>query len=311
MNLRRFIDKNRKLIGYLIIIILFAFISIKALNSYYEEDEKRKKQEVENIKNNTSNIENGQSTNVTDKKNDIEKTMETFVEYCNNRKIEKAYEMLTEQCKEAMFPTVEDFEKIYINTVYDVTRTYKLVKWSTEENRVTYNVKLSEDILATGNIGNSTEEYYTFVKNDDGTYKLNVNNYIYGEDKNIEDDINGINVKIKHVDVYDEYESTEIVITNNSDKIINLTGNKYMKNIYLKNAKGTAYSSFNSEFDSQELIMNPNSVRTFIVKFNKSYDAVNKARYLILSDVIMDYEDYLNSEDKNNYWNRRSFEIEY
>ena len=66
--------------------------------------------------------------------------------------------MLTEKCKVAMFPTIEDFERIYINNVYNIQREYEMVKWYTNENKHTYQVKLYGDILATGNLDNYKEE---------------------------------------------------------------------------------------------------------------------------------------------------------
>ena len=313
MNIKRLIDQNRKLIWYAFIIIVFAFFVIKSLNSYYEAVEERKKIEInENAANNKENKEQELTEkDYTTESDSIETTMASFVNYCNNREIENAYKMLTDECKNAMFPTVDLFENIYIKNVYNVQRQYELTKWSTDGNKTTYFVKLYEDMLATGNINGSTQEYYTFVKDDNGNYKLNINNYIYGEDRNIEENINNITVKIGHVDVYEEYESAEITITNNSSRTICLTGNKYRKNIYLQNSKDLTYSSLNSKFDNEEIIMTPNSVKSFVIRFNKTYDSKRKATQLVLSDVILDYGEYLSSTNKNDYSNRTSIKIQY
>lgn len=313
MNIRRFINQNKKLIWRIIIIIVFVLFAIKSLNSYYEADEEKRKIEAnESATNNQKDEEIVFSEQDYSVENDsIEKTMASFVNYCNKKEVTKAYEMLTDECKKAMFPTVEDFEKIYINNVYKVERQYELTKWSTDGSLSTYIVKLYGNILATGNTDESTEEYYTFVEEENGKYKININNYIYGEDRNIEKTVNNISIKIDNVDVYEEYESARITITNKSSKVILLTGNKYKKNIYLQNAKGTAYSALHSEFDGEEIIMNPNSVKTFTIRFNKTYNSVNEADYLVLSDVILDYEEYSKSEDKTNYTNRTSLKVQY
>lgn len=314
MNIKRIIDKNSKLIWYIVIIIAFGLFAIKSLNSYYEKSEERKKTEIINNKTN----ETAQNTTKIDKTNNsvesdsIEQTMSSFVNYCNNREIGNAYKMLTDECKNAMFPSVEDFERVYIDNIYNVARTYEIVKWSTDKNKTTYLVKLYGDLLSTGGTNsNYTEDYYTFLENDNGTYKLNINNYIYGEDKNIEETIQNIAIKIGHVDVYEEYERVKITIVNNTSKIICLTGNKYNKNIYLQSSKDTTYSSLNSKFDNEEVIMTPNSTQTLWVEFNKVYSSTNKAQYLVLSDVILDYEDYLNSDDKDNYSFRTSIKVQY
>ena len=315
MNIKRTIDKNYMLIGYIALIIIFGLFIIKALNAYFEQNEAKKLEEIE-AKKNQANIEASQNPETMPdyyeiESDSIEKTMRSFVKYCNNREIENAYKMLTQDCKNAMFPTQEDFERIYINNIYNVEREYELVKWYTEGNMDIYQVTLYGNILATGNTDNYTQEYYTFVKDQKGNYKLNINNYIYGVEKNKEETIRNITVKIGHVDVYEEYEEAEISITNNSSKIISLTGNKYVKNIYLQNDGKTTYSSLDSKFDKEEIVMQPGSTKNFRVKFNKVYNSKNKARYLVLSDVILDYETYLQSEDKNSYSNRTSIKVDY
>lgn len=313
MNIKRAIDKNYKLIRQIVIIIVFALFIIKSLNLYYEEKEKRKKIEV--AENAASNQVVETPENTTDyysiESNSVEKTMRSFVQYCNNKEIKNAYKMLTDECKNAMFPTVEEFEKIYINNIYNIEREYELLKWSTDGNIETYQVTLYGNILATGNSNNFTQEYCTFVKDSNGNYKLNINNYIYGEDRNIENTINNITIKIGHVDIYEEYEEAQITITNNTSKTISLTGNRYKKNIYLQNAKDTTYSSLDSKFDSEEIVLKPGAFQTFTIKFNKVYSVNTKAQYLVLSDVILDYEDYLNSNDKVNYENRTSIKTKY
>lgn len=312
MNIKRVIDKNYKLIWYIIAIIVFALFVIKISNFYYEQSEEKKKLEVsQGVSSNEDEIVQFTEKDYTTKSDSIELTMSSFVNYCNKRDLENAYKMLTDECKEAMYPTVEYFEKNYIDIVYKINRDYDLTKWSTDGDMITYLVKLYGNILATGKVDEYTEEYITFVKDDNGKYKLNINNYIYGEDRNIQKTSSNITVKLSHVDVYDEYEEAKITVTNNTSKKICLTGNKYNKNIYLKSLAGTGYSPLNSEFETQVIVMEPNTSKTFNVTFNKEYSASNKAVYLVLSDIILDYEEYLASSDQSNYTNRTSIKMNY
>ena len=316
MNIKRFIDQNRKLIWRIIIIIVFALFVIKSLNSYYEEDEKRKKiatnTSINNSVNNNENKEslNTEENNLSTKNNTIEKTMEAFVNYCNNRQIDNAYEMLTDECKNAMYNTVEQFDKIYVKNVFNEEKEYSMTKWATNGDIITYQIKFIGDILSTGGVGKISQEYYTFVKTDE-SYKINVNNYIYGKIANKEYEKNGIGVKIKNIDIYDSYEQYEISFTNNTSKEISLTGNKYVKNIYLENSKGTTYSSLNSNFENEEITIKPGNTKNYIIKFNKNYNPQNQVTTLVLSDVIFDYKEYLNVENKNDYKNRAKVEINF
>lgn len=311
MNIRRIIDKNAKLIWYLAIIIVFIFIAIRSLNSYYEQDEEKKKKEAaENAIKNETQVSTPIDFSV--ESDSVQEAMASFVNYCNNRELENAYKMLTEECKTEMFPRIEDFDKIYVQKIFNIKRQYELTRWSTVENRITYLVSFYGDILATGGVDKYyTEEYYTFVEDENGIYKLNINNYIYGETRNIKSTVKNITINIEKVHIYEEYEKATITITNNTSKTICLTGNKYKENICLKNSKDVTYSSLNSQFDSEELILEPNRTQTYIVEFNKIYSVNNKAHYLVLSDVIFDYESYLKCEDKINYANRTNIKVKY
>lgn len=308
MNIKRTIDRNYKLISFIIIGIIFILLCIKGLNKIYEENEE--KLQTENIE---KNNQTGEKTDdiYTTESNSIEQTMKSFVNYCNKKELDNAYKMLTNECKKAMFSTIEDFERIYINNVYNVQREYQMIKWNTDENKYTYQVRLYGDILALGSSNSYQEEFYTFIEDDKGNYKLNINNYIYGEDKNIKYKQNNIYIEIGYVDIYEEYETAVIKITNNSTKSISLTGDKYRKNIYLQNKIGTTYSSLNSDFDNKDIILEPQKTKIFKIDFNKMYNENNKANYLILSDVILDYEEYLEVEDKINYPNRTSIKVDY
>lgn len=318
MGIKRFIDQNNKLIMYVIFMIVFILLVIKSLNSYYEKEEQEK---LANIKQNNSiqNSVNNSSSNNTSTDttqndevdiNTIDGVIKIFVDYCNNKEIQEAYNMLTDECKNSMYKTKEEFQKNYINTVFKEKKEYSMLKWDSEDNIETYQIKFIGDILATGGNENISQEFYTFVNSDD-TYKININNYIYGKSINKEYNNNGVSIKVKNVDVYNSYEQYEISFTNNTSKEICLTGNKYIKNIYLKNSRGTTYSSLNSDFDNGDITLKPGNTKNYVIKFNRIYSSQNKVTTLVLSDVIFDYEEYLNTENKNNYTNRTSIEIEF
>lgn len=314
MEIENGIDEKYKLIGYGILIIICILFAIKSLNLYYEEQEERKMTQItQNEINETTQSTTETEQIINSVENDtIRATMTSFVNYCNNREIENAYKMLTDQCKNAMFPSEDYFKNTYLEKIYNEKKIYDMLKWSEDGNKTTYLVKLYGDLLATGGVNaDYTEDYYTFVKNENGTYKININNYIYGEERNIEETINGITIKVEYVNVYEEYEDVKITFINNTSKTICLNGNKSSGNIYLQNGRGTKYSALNDKFEKEEIVMKPKETQSLWIEFNKVYSSTNKAQYLTISDIILDYEDYLNSIDKDNYFYRTSFKIKY
>lgn len=316
-NVRRFINQNSKMIWYIVLGIIVFFVATKSLNAYYENQMQREVEEMrkqqEYIKNQNSQVTTEpEEINYSVENTSIQNTMKSFVHFCNNKEIDKAYQMLTDECKNAKFQNIDYFKNNYVEIKFSVNKRFKMVKWSEDDNKTTFLVKLYEDLLSTGGSDeNYSEEYCTFVKNDNGIYKLNISNYIYGEEKNVMSTRNGVTVKIEYVDVYESYESMKFSVTNGTAKKICLNGNKYAKKIYSYDASGTAFSSINSEFDMESVIMEPNTTRTFIVKFNKVYSSSNKIAGLLISDVILDYNAYLNSTNKQNYSNRISIDVPY
>lgn len=310
MNIKRFINQNQKLIWYTVIIIIFVLFAIKTLNFYYEEEEKNLKNEIEEdtIYNQISETQDGVEDVYNVENDSIEKTMSSFVKYCNKGEIENAYKMLTDECKNAMYKTIEDFENDYIKKVFNEQKEYSMANWASDGDIKTYKIEFIGNLLATGGKSNITEEFYTFIKTGD-IYKININNYINGKSLDKEIQKSGICIKIKNINTYNTYEEYEISITNNTSKEICLTGNKYRKNIYLKNSTGTTYSSLNSVFDNNEITLKPDNTKNYTVKFNKNYNPQNKVNSLVLSDIIWDYEEYVNTENKNDYSNRTSIEL--
>ena len=225
MSIIKTIEKNKKIIIYVAFIVILAFLGIRGLNSYYKKQEtiKDKQYQTDKQVNNQDNVESEITENTNDnivaystETKSIPKTIEAFVYYCNIKDVESAYKMLTDECKNAMFPTVEDFKQIYVDYIFDIDRTYKLDKWIAETDKVIYLITLYGDILATGNTDDVVQDYYTIIKQDNGVYRLNINSYIYGEKIDNESTYNDITVKIENIDVYEDREGATITITNNT-----------------------------------------------------------------------------------------------
>ena len=75
-------------------------------------------------------------------------TIKKFVEYCNNKEIEKAYSMLSEDCKKLIYSDIEKFKINYIDRIFYIYRLYTLENWFETLSLKTYYIKYTEDILA-------------------------------------------------------------------------------------------------------------------------------------------------------------------
>lgn len=302
-----------KVIGiavFILIIIQVANIMYKAQNLKEYEEYKNNIGSSDNTTIDNSDYLINQSKTV--KKSDdkaIKNTMEQFVSYCNNNNLEEAYEILTEDCKKRLYPTIEDFEQNYVSKIFDEQKSYTMQAWEKEDNKVVYIINYTGDILATGKQGKTIQEYYTFIKQEDDNYKVNINNYIYSETyNNLQTAQNDITVKILSKDVYKEYAIYEFQVFNNTENAILLNGDKSRKKIYLLDDDEVTYSSLQSDFDkNKEMVLNSGNNRKFRVKFNKVYNPNVIVKKLVFDDIILNYDRYL--ENIENIQNTENSEV--
>ena len=106
-------------------------------------------------------------------------------------------------------------------------------------------------------------------------------------------------------------EEITMEIQNNSDKTIAIVETENSNSIYLTNDNGTIYSSINSIFDEGDVLVQPGEAKEVTVRFNKVYNATNKATKIIFSKVILDYQEYLDTHNRTAYSNFTTIEVNY
>ena len=297
-NLKRFYDQNRKGIWMAVIIIASIFILLQLLNYFA-----RKNNEKElNNSNNTEEIvpNNSTSTNVNLKSsksaitgesiseqnlNTAKETIENFIDLCNTRNLEEAYDMLTEECKNQMYTSVDVFEQAYYKNVFNgEEKSCNIENWTGD----IYKVNIVGDMLATGKSNNGyTKQDYITVKKEDNNYKLNINNYIgYKKiDKTTEKD--GIEINIISKNTYMDNEQYTIKVTNNSKNNISLDGLSNVKSLYLQDSKGAKYSAYVQELTEPTLKVQAGQTKEVTIKFYSNYVSNKNIEYIIFSDMII------------------------
>ena len=145
--------------------------------------------------------------------------IDTYINYCNNGEYENAYKMLSANCKEEAFNS--DINKFteYIKSIFTEKKRYSVQNYSNYENTYVYNVKIFNDILASG----LTEEEYAYyeekfamVKEGD-EIKLNVGDFIDKVElkRVVEDDYSKIRILSKAI--FYDHEEYLVKITNKTD----------------------------------------------------------------------------------------------
>ena len=304
-----FYNSNRRVIWIAILAIAFAIILLQTLNN----DAKKRNSEINtndeiNSSSNTTIYPNNQedflSSNYNSEKIQDEKLklISAFLEKCNNGKIKEAYDLLSTDCKEEMFPVLEKFKNDYTDLVFNTAKTYDIKLWMSGKYSI-YKISIYENALATGAVNNNAiDSYYTVVE-ENNDYKININNFIAKEELNTENSNDYVRINVISRKIYIDYEEYEIKITNNTQKTILMDGYRKNNSMYLQDSVGGKKTAYTNEIPERLLIINPLLSITRTIKFNKSYTEKISSKGITFEDIILDYDEYKKQENKQEYSN--------
>lgn len=319
-NIIRFYNQNREKIIKIILIIVFIFGIIQFFNYLAKIKLKNNKNNVNPSNVITNNLDNSKDYlasnksiisggNVSDTKLDNDtKIIKTFMDFCNNKEVTKAYNLLTDECKEVMFPTEEDFYKIYYYSLFGKQeKTYTIENWS----KNTYYILMTDEMLSTGKVNENktNQDYITIVKQDNDEYKININNYIGRKKINKQQEEGQIEVTIENKDIYMDYEIYNLKIKNNLENTILLSTTDDTKSIYLLDSKDMKYYFYANEIPQNKLVISKGITNNLQIKFNSSYSSSRTMEKMIFSKVILNYNEYMKLEDKTQYKDIYKLEI--
>ena len=304
-----FYNSNRRVIWIAILAIAFTIILLQTLNN----DAKKRNSEINtndeiNSSSNTTIYPNNQedflSSNYNSEKIQDEKLklISAFLEKCNNGKIKEAYDLLSTDCKEEMFPVLEKFKNDYTDLVFNTAKTYDIKLWMSGKYSI-YKISIYENALATGAVNNNAiDSYYTVVE-ENNDYKININNFIAKEELNTENSNDYVRINVISRKIYIDYEEYEIKITNNTQKTILMDGYRKNNSMYLQDSVGGKKTAYTNEIPERLLIINPLLSITRTIKFNKSYTEKISSKGITFEDIILDYDEYKKQENKQEYSN--------
>lgn len=216
-------------------------------------------------------IENGETT---PKKwqDDIEKTIEQYITYCNQKEYQKAYNMISENCRKKVYPSLEDF-KAYVDYVFEEKKVYTIQNYSNRDNVYIYRIRLFDDILATGMTYTDTLKYFeeklVFTEKN-GKLLLGVKEYIGDEEVDVvyEDQYMKITVSNKSIS-YDE-ETYTVRVQNKTEHTIVLTDDMTAGEIGIEAENGTSLMVVDDLWNP--IYLQPQTSNTYYLTFQKFYD---------------------------------------
>lgn len=213
----------------------------------------------------------------------INELISQFVGYCNDKNYEAAYNLIDDECKDALYPSIDIF-KLYVNNIYKTKKIYNIQNFSNVGKNYIYDVRILDDIIATGTNGSGYVYYEEkfVMKDTKNGLKMSIGGFVDKEDLNIvaEDEYLKFNIQYKLVDY--ETETYVIEITNRSQYPIILQDGTLSNEIEL-NIETQKRSAKNS---TDNLIMiNPRDTKTFKITFTKFVDDGNNSTELIFNAI--------------------------
>ena len=271
-NVVRYYNQNRREIFIIIVIILLIIVLLRAVDYKLAQN---KKKEV-----------NNEQVNVMTE--DI-KIIKKFIQYCNDGDTQCAYDLLSDDCKKEVFPTIEYFVNNYYNNNFKMSQIANIKNWI----NTTYKVDLKENNIYTGNTdGASIQDFITVVKQANEN-KLNINNYIGKQSINKENNIHNMDIKVTEKNIYMSDEVYTFEIKNNNNYKVILDNLDTTDGIYISDENKMKYMAYTHELSKERLTLNSKSVITIKIKFANSYISNRKISRVTFSKVII-------NDDKNN-----------
>lgn len=223
------------------------------------------------------------------------KTIDEFVEYCNNGQIEQAYNLLSDDCKKEIYSSQELFQNIYYNPLFsNGKKNVTMENWFSD----TYKVDFNEDFLATGKYTkeNTKQDYITIVKQNDD-YKLNINRFVGISNSGHTGSADGINIKLDNIAKYMDYEVYTFEVSNNTEHTIALGNPNEEKSMYLADSNNLQYPAYNHELSDAEISVSSAQTKIVKIKYYSRYTSNKNLKYVVFPNIILDYDSFKINSD--------------
>ncbi len=317
----RWYNQNQKSFWKVIGVIILIILLIQLINYYFKSENERENKKIDNTNHSNSISNKYNNLRVDDKNsvlsgNEISSSQEeqiniidTFVDYCNKGEVENAYQLLTDECKQEMYPQLDNFINSYYNETFaNSEKDASVENWTGN----IYKVQIHENMLATGKYSKETtkQDYITVIETEDEQYRLNINGYIERDEINKSKEDKQIKMTVKYTDTYMDYAKYTIEITNNSNQTISLDDRANVESMYIRDDNGNHYPAYTHEINSAELQVSPRETKEVTIKYYSKYGSTKDINRLVFSKMILNYGAYEIFENKSLFNDYGVFEIE-
>ena len=228
----------------------------------------------------------------------IEEIVEEYVKYCNEGNYQKAFDLLSDDCKEYAFNNDIKAFMDHVLVKMPTPKKYALQDYSNMKYNgrklYIYEIKYLDDYLATG-LTNSTykftSERLTFFEDEDGVFQMNVGNFIYHTDVKAISENDYLKLDVISKTVNYSIESYKVKLTNRSNYTIVISDGEETDEVVLKLNNEVRKLS-----DINDIVLKPGEEKVLEWVFPKFVDDGESSNSIILSSVRV-METYSGTED--------------
>ena len=274
----KLLTKYGKILFFIIIVWISIFIINKFLGDYQTE-------EVPNTTKTPQVAVMSANEKVSKKvQTSAEEFIESYVDACNQGKYQKAFAMISENCRKYEFDDdVEKFAK-YVLEKMPTPKKYSIQNYSNTQGYYIYEVKYFDDMLATGLTNseyNFTTEKMVLKKNSKGSFDIAVGNFIEYKDINSVAENDYLKIDVKNCMVRYSTQTYEVKLTNRTDYIIVVSDNYVEDEISL--ALSGEYRG--TENSNTTVVLAPEESITVKLGFMKFIDDNDEAQSILFSNI--------------------------
>ena len=230
--------------------------------------------------------ENTSSSQVT-----IIDTINQFVQLCNEGNVNEAYNMLSDECKEEVYPSLDSFRNNYYNVIFNgQKKNISVENWVNSIYKVTF----QNDALSTGvyTEEGTIQDYITVTRNENNELRLNINNYIGREEINkTRTNSSNISITVLRSDTYMDYETYTYSIINNTNKTILLDDKSSTDNMYIEDENGNQYTAYIHELSEAQLTITPGETKEITIKYYSRYGSTKNITQVVFNKIILNYNE--------------------
>ena len=212
-----------------------------------------------------------------------------------------------------MYPTQEDFD-VYAKSIFNTKKNYNIQNYSVNDDVYIYNLRILDDVLATGLTGEEDLIYYeekAVIENIDNDLYLSIGGYIKEEKLYTLFEDEYMKLTVDKVVVMDDREIYTMNVRNKTDNIIIIADNSSIYEVGMKMGSETRKIQ---EIPIGGIVLNPSDEnKTYELSFTKLYDETEETESIIFNTVyivnkyVQDKE--IMKKEKENAIDSYSFEL--